>query len=69
MKIQTMYTCELCGTNYSDKSMAEQCEKTHKTGLKIVWSKYLPRDKSNAKGFPEWVILQAEDGEEVKYRR
>ena len=42
MKIKTMYTCELCGTSYSDKSRAEKCEKTHKTGLKIVGAGYLP---------------------------
>lgn len=68
MKIKTMYTCELCGTSYSDKSRAEQCEKMHKTGLKIVGAGYLPHEY-NAKGFPSWILVRSKDGEEVKYRR
>ena len=35
MKIKTMYTCEVCGTNYEDKNKAKGCEKTHKVGLEI----------------------------------
>nr|DAY18884.1 MAG TPA: C2H2 type zinc-finger protein [Caudoviricetes sp.] len=68
MKIKTIYTCELCGTSYSDKGRAEQCEKTHKTGLKIARAGYLPYEH-NAKGFPNWILVRSKDGEEVKYRR
>ena len=68
MKIKTVYTCELCGTSYSDKNKAEECEKTHKTGLKIVKSGYLPYEH-NAKGFPSWILVMSKAGEEAKYRR
>lgn len=70
MKIKTMYTCELCGTSYSDKSRVERsnAKKTHKTGLKIVKAGYLPHEY-NAKGFPNWILVRAKDGEEAKYKR
>ena len=58
MKIKTVYTCELCGTSYNDKNRAEQCEKTHKTGLKIVGAGYLPHEH-NAKGFPNIKLHRA----------
>ena len=43
-------------------------KKTHKTGLKIVGAGYLPHEH-NAKGFPNWILVRAKDGEEAKYRR
>ena len=43
-------------------------KKTHKTGLKIVGARYLSHEH-NAKGFPNWILVRAKDGEEVKYRR
>lgn len=54
MKIKTMYTCEVCGTNYEDKNKAEGCEKTHKVGLEIERADYLPYNSrdNDFKGFP-----------------
>ena len=31
MKQKTLYTCEICHTDYSDKEDAKRCEKNHKT--------------------------------------
>ena len=39
-----------------------------KTGLKIVGAGYLPYEH-NEKGFPNWILVRAKDGEEAKYRR
>ena len=30
MKEKKLYTCEICGTDYSDKTKALECEKNHK---------------------------------------
>lgn len=36
MKEKTLYTCEICHTDYARKIDAEKCEANHKKKLKIV---------------------------------
>lgn len=68
MKQITLYTCECCGTNYADKSKAEECEKNHKMTRMIMGARYLPIhvDKS---GFPLTVEIQFCGGERRTYKR
>jgi len=70
VKIKTMYTCEVCGTNYEDKNRAEGCEKSHKI-VEIEKAEYLPytsRD-NDFKGFPLRIWVRAKDGTCAVYKR
>lgn len=35
MKEKKLYTCEICHTDYAEKSRCAECEKSHKTKLEI----------------------------------
>lgn len=39
MKEVKHYICEVCGTEYSDKNKAQECEKNHKKYTEIVGAK------------------------------
>ena len=71
MKIKTMYTCEVCGTNYEDKNKARGCEKTNKVGLEIERADYLPYNSrdNDFKGFPLRIWVRAKDGTCAVYKR
>ena len=71
MKIKTMCTCEVCGTNYEDKNKAEGCENSHKVGLEIERADYLPYNSrdNDFKGFPLRIWLRAKDGTCAVYKR
>ena len=72
MKTKTLYTCEICHTDYADKEKALQCEKHHYTKLKIVDMRHLPitvPKMSNREGFPETITVKAENGETMVYKR
>lgn len=68
MKELKLYTCEFCGTNYKEKTICMQCEKTHKKPVKIKSSRYIP-DKNNNKGYPISLEIEMEDGKTVTYKR
>lgn len=70
MKIKTMYTCEVCDTNYEDKNKAELCEKTHKV-VEIERAEYLPYNSCNndLKGFPLRIWVRAKDGTCAVYKK
>lgn len=42
MKKIEKYRCEICKTEYSDKTKCLQCEKNHKTPVEITDTRYLP---------------------------
>lgn len=42
MKKIEKYRCEICKTEYSDKTDCLQCEKSHKTPVEITDTRYLP---------------------------
>ena len=71
MKIKTMYTCEVCGTNYEDKNTAEACETTHKLPLETETADYLPQNTrdNDFKGFPLRIWVRAKDGTCAVYKR
>lgn len=61
MKETKLYICEICNTNYSDKSKCKQCEENHKKPVKIDKCKYLSY-KSDNTGLPNQVTIMFDDG-------
>lgn len=47
MIVSTVYTCEVCGTQYYDEQKCAACEEKHKTDLNIVSARHEPN-----RGFP-----------------
>lgn len=68
MKEVKHYICEICGTEYNDKSKAQQCEKGHCKPIEIVKSRYLSI-KDNQKGYPLEITVKMSDGTEQKYKK
>lgn len=68
MKELSLYVCEVCGTQYSDKSACARCENGHRKNLRIVSSRYLSisQDKS---GFPMTITIADKDGNTCIYKR
>ena len=64
MKEQKIYVCELCETQYKEKSEALKCESGHKVAKKIDKSSY------HAKcDFPDRVVVEFIDGSRCFYKR
>ena len=51
MKEVKHYICEICGTEYNDKTKAQHCEKGHCKPLEIIKARYLSVG-NNAKRYP-----------------
>lgn len=68
MKEVRHYICEICGTEYNDKSKAQNCEKGHCQPKEIVKCRYLSI-VNNAKGYPAEIDIKMEDGTVQKYKR
>lgn len=65
MKKLRMYQCEICGTNYTDKLKAIECEKYHATGLEIIDCQY---HGINVCGkFPTRIWVKSKGGEKRMY--
>ena len=67
MKEHTVYRCEICGADYSDRKRAKKCEEGHKTDLVVDKAEYKPSDWVNH-GFPRIAILKSKDGKTAIYR-
>ena len=37
---RTVYRCEICGNDFSDRKQAKKCEEGHKTGLVVEKAEY-----------------------------
>ena len=68
MKELKLYTCEFCGTNYSQKRVCEECENSHLIAKKIKRQRYVPM-KNNQKGHPISIDVQFDNGDIVTYKR
>ena len=68
MKELKLYTCEFCGTNYSQKRVCEECEKSHLIAKTIKRQRYVPM-KNNQKGHPISIDVQFDNGDIVTYKR
>jgi hypothetical protein len=67
-KTISLYTCEICNTDYDTPEECQKCEQFHKTGLKLGEMKYLPK-KAEMSCYPEEIFLEDEDGKKIKYWR
>lgn len=68
MKEVKHYICEVCGTEYNDKSKCSACEKGHKKPVEIVGASYVSIH-SNVKGYPTRITVKMSDGSEQTYKR
>lgn len=68
MKEVKHYICEICGTEYNDKTKAQKCEKGHKKPAKIINARYLPIT-NNALGIPNVIEVEFADGSKFEYKR
>lgn len=68
MKKIEKYRCEICKTEYSDKTDCLQCEKNHKTPVEITDTRYLPYSQ-NQNGYPVLVTIKFNDGKTVIFKR
>ena len=62
------YICEICGTEYNDKTRAQHCEKGHCKPLEIIKARYLSAG-NNANGYPLEITVKMADGTEQKDER
>ena len=72
MKVKTLYTCEICHTDYTDKQQATQCEKSHFTDLTIVDKRYVAVKvpvRYGTEGFPITITVKNKNGDTVIYKR
>ena len=68
MKEVKHYICEVCGTEYRDKTDAEKCEKCHKQPVAIIRSRYISKSQNGA-GYPVALEVQMNDGTFQVYKR
>ena len=66
MKELKLYQCEICGTQYKDKEMAEECEQFHSIPKKVEAIKYRSI-KCNFK-YPDYVNIAFNDGSIRRYK-
>lgn len=69
MKEKTLYTCQFCNTDYSEKADALDCEKNHKDiDSAVIVGDYMPKSligdgipinlKVKFKGSDKWVVYR-----------
>lgn len=58
MKERIQYVCEICGTEYSKKEKAEECEASHEKNIRITTREYGENDKY---GFPKYIVVACEE--------
>ena len=68
MKEVKHYMCEICGTEYAEKNMAEDCEKCHKRPELISHIRYLSKSQ-NGSGYPVAITVRMNDGTCQIYKR
>lgn len=63
-----LYRCDICGTEYADKSCAISCEKFH---VKPKEVKGLGWNGKNVSDFPYplTVVIEFDDGKQLQYER
>ena len=68
MKKIEHYICEICGTEYKEKRVCEECEKGHHKPVKIEGAKWTPM-KNNRSGYPTHIHIKMSNGETIVYKR
>lgn len=67
MKECKLYQCEICNTQYKDKSDCEMCEKNHVKPEGITQCEY--HMEQYFENYPDIIIVLMENGKEIKYIR
>ena len=67
MKSKTLYTCEVCHTDYADKETARQCEKSHKTNIKNTIPLFKPMHMGVWE-YPYTIVVEFDGGKKIIYR-
>lgn len=62
-----LYQCGVCNTQYADERACRECEKNHKTKLKIFGAQHVAY-KNNRKGWPVRIFVQDTDGSTAEYK-
>lgn len=68
MKTLEKYICEFCGTEYSLKTSAVECENNHHKPVSFKQMNFLPY-KTDHSGYPHKIFIQMDNGEIVEYKR
>ena len=68
MRKETRYVCEVCGTEYSDRTEAERCEAGHHEIDGITELHYQPIT-AEPTGYPETIEALMTDGKIAVYQR
>ena len=70
MKKIELFQCEICGTQFKEKTDCVKCEKNHESGkdLHIANARFLPFTQ-DASGMPISITLMGKNGNMHKYRR
>lgn len=62
------YICDICHTEYNSKAQCLECEKSHKTPIKIMREHYISIGQNKA-GYPSKIDVEFEDGTILTYKR
>ena len=68
MRTVRHYVCETCGTVYTDKAKAAECEKGHKAPEKIIRTRYAPVSGDRT-GYPQTLEVLMADGKTATCKR
>lgn len=70
MKQKTLYTCEICHTDFKEKQKALECEKHHSKKLEIVDKRYVPKNGAcDGNHLPVSITVKDENGNIAVYKR
>lgn len=64
MKQKTLYTCEVCHTDYNDPDKATECEGSHSLPESVASCKFLPYCE-----YPERVQIKFKNGKRIEYKK
>lgn len=67
MKSKTLYTCEICHTDYADKETAKKCEKSHIVEVKKSKMFFKPIHMGCG-AYPYKIEVEFTDGHKIQYR-
>ena len=70
MKKIELFQCEICGTQFKEKTDCVKCEKNHENweGLRIANARFLPFTQ-DASGMPISFTIIGKNGNTYKYQR
>ena len=78
MKETTLYVCEICKARYANRKEAENCEAAHIKPKKLTKTmKFHPykigKDPTftryEVSQYPDWIDIEMQDGNIVRYKR